>query len=332
MPSDSIRFQNPIAGDEGYAEVGGDDDTDSSHRTATLHHTLGSTARLVREDGTPGTSADPNDNEAGWKLGWKDNSVGWMQHMESEYSKQSNLDNVKYDVESKAEKSLGPVRFVWAFVYRMGKNTHDHSGMPENTLHEFKPKQVWGLQDRIPLECWQLCHRLWQSGFTLQHDFSATGEFLILRVGLAYKILVEEAELERIPMRLKRQKGTHKFLSQMVERYPSYPTTDVKGDCETPFTSALEQRITHSRLNRKVNMHLEGIHHVNKRKSVYHKMHKKIEKFLPVTGRQIFGLMVAHGAYRPNAEAVFGQLVKRVADRINNDFWCTVHHPGTCPV
>jgi hypothetical protein len=146
----------------------------------------------------PGSELDLTGSEwdtlGGWKKGWKDNTVGWM--VRSVEMNRAQLDeaqeNFKYDPVSRQEKSLGiDPRFPWAFVYHMGQHAHERSGMPEGTLPEFKHKQIWDDSDRIPLECWQLCHRLKRSHFTWKHDFSSTGEFIIVRVGLPYKRLVK---------------------------------------------------------------------------------------------------------------------------------------------
>ena len=73
------------------------------------------------------------------------------------------------------------------------------------------------------------------------------------------------------------------------------------------------------------------MHHIVKRDKILHKIQNLLAKHKKVTGRQLYSMMLSHGAYLPHATQIFGEAVVHVARVVLTDFWCTVHHPGGYP-
>lgn len=92
--------------------------------------------------------------------------------------------NWRFSVDTGMELDMGPITPAWAFVFKMGQKDHK---APKAT---FEARKTYEDKDMIPLEAWQICHRLWKHDFHITHYFSTLGNLLIILVGLPYKTLV----------------------------------------------------------------------------------------------------------------------------------------------
>ena len=135
--------------------------------------------------------------------------------------------NYKYNPSTQEEEDLSKIVTAWAWCFHMG---HNDDSPPDAEAQPHKPQ--YSASDKIPLEAWQLAHRMFKFDFHIEHSFTATGEFLLLACGLPYKILLQEASADRCDMRMRTTKGLHDFKTEFIERY----VCDEHG---MPFTSTI---------------------------------------------------------------------------------------------
>eukprot|EP01043_Picozoa_sp_COSAG02_P023781 COSAG02_NODE_1279_length_13487_cov_7.611696_12_plen_1124_part_00 len=243
-------------------------------------------------------------------------NVGWLKRREAEQAEQQRNEkhNWKYSCETGREEDLGPIKFSWAFAFRMGIKD---DGPPEQT---FAVKQQYADSDPIPLECWQLCHRLWAHNFHIKHAFSTLGDLLIILIGLPYKMSVEEATKMRLTMRLQKTKGMHGYQPEVAEQY-----------AEATFSSAAQQGLTLFRLKVRAQVDPDmmlpmSVKQVPKQVELK-KMLSKFERRVDIRGRMIGKLMNLYGAHRPHAERVFGATTTKIRDAVLNDPWMVTRVP-----
>ena len=138
----------------------------------------------------------------------------------------------KYDCDLKQLRDLGQIKFSWAFVFKLG--VKDDGPKTDKSVPGGDSDAAPQDGERIPLEAWQLANRLWELDFHIEHEFTLLYDMLILLVGLPYKKLCEEANDQKIKMRLCKTKGMAEYMEEMTELY-------AVGDPETgsPFTSAM---------------------------------------------------------------------------------------------
>eukprot|EP01048_Picozoa_sp_COSAG05_P010916 COSAG05_NODE_992_length_6265_cov_7.908693_1_plen_1089_part_00 len=245
--------------------------------------------------------------------------VAWLERrekMQSQREKRLRL-NWKYDCYEKQEVDLGACRYTFAFVFKMGVQD-------DGPLDQKRPmKRVWGPSDPIPLEVWQLCHRMWKVDFHISHAFSSAGDRITILVGLPYKVLIEEATKTRIKMRLRRTKGVHHFNPYMIERYAI--GTEETG---SPFTSAHRQQILMSRLKKTARANPDDMsrHRAQKDKELA-KLRQRFDTRQEIRGRQLQHLLEHFGAFRPFASKVFGPLVVKIRDVVISDPWMLIAPP-----
>jgi hypothetical protein len=252
---------------------------------------------------TPGADGSAAENHT-WReeLGilYKKNNCAWLLRREAAQNKKIAEEkmNWKYNPETQSMEDLGPVITTMAFCFQMGVNDNYEPKTNEaKALAEVKAR--YGPEDWIPLEAWQVCHRLWKQNFHIEHSFSATGEYLIIAIGLPYKILLEEATHERTDMRLRNTKGSHDFKEEFVEKYPVMPS----GCC---FSSALMQSLAVNRLNRKAHVYPETMGRVPNKMSTLKPVRSLYKRNHEIRGRSLYTMFRSFGCYRPHASEIFG--------------------------
>ena len=250
------------------------------------------------------------------QLDKRGHNVGWLKRREARAERKQRREkhNWKFDCETRQEEDLGPIKFTWAFTFRMG--------IKDNGPPEQKPviKQSYQDEDQIPLECWQLCHQLWQHDFHIKHAFSTLGDSLIILVGLPYKLLVEEATRMRLSMRLQKTKGMHAYQPEMAEQY-----------AQPIFSSAAQQELTLFRLKVRAQIDPDmmlpmSVKQVPKQVELK-KLMSKFERRIEIRGRMIRSLMNLYGAHRPHAGEVFGVTTTKLRDAVLNDPWMVSRPP-----
>jgi hypothetical protein len=248
---------------------------------------------------------------------YKTNTVDWLQTCTERSNARiaSEQLNYKFDAYTRTQKDLGDVSNSWAFVFHMGRQDDGPSGTDaQGVKHEYETA------DKIPLQAWQLCHRMWKQDFSLHYSFSTTGEYIIVALGLPYKVLVQEASAISINMRMRSTKGSHPFKEEMIERYPDF------GHCGC-FNSALRQGLCLARLKRKAKIFPETIGMTSSKSAAFKPVRSLFKHKHAIRGRTLYKMFDAFGCYRPNAGAIFGDLVKRVALYVMQDEWVTFEHP-----
>eukprot|EP01048_Picozoa_sp_COSAG05_P017828 COSAG05_NODE_2502_length_2975_cov_2.805633_1_plen_344_part_10 len=269
---------------------------------------------------------DPHDVTPGRDIvyGSLRGDIAWLdrrEEMQAEREESLRL-NWKYDCEQRTEVDLGKIRLTFAFVFQMGKQDDG----PSN--HKRELKRQWEAADQIPLEAWQLAHRMWKADFHVTHHFSPSGDRLTILVGLPYKILVEEATQMRIKMRLRRTKGVAHFNPHLVERYAvgSEKTTGYLGG--SPFTSAHRQGLCLRRLKKHARVNPNDL--LTRRAHKANELTKLRTQFNlrhAIRGRHLQHLMEHFGAFRPFASKIFGDTVIRTRDVVASDPWMLIAPP-----
>jgi hypothetical protein len=251
----------------------------------------------------------------------RDHDVGWLRRREAKQDEKQRLErhNWKYDCEAGKEIDLGPIKFTWAFTFRMGLKD---DGPPEDKPERIK--QQYSDEDNIPLECWQLCHRLWKHDFHIKHAFTTLGDGLIILIGLPYKLLEEEATRMRINMRIQKTKGTHGYQPEMAEQY-----------AVSRFESSAQQGLTLFRLKVRAQVDPDlmlpmSVAQVPKQMELK-KLVNKFQRRVEIRGRMLRAIMNLYGTHRPYAEEVFGPLTCKLRDAVLQDPWMVVRPPEKVP-
>ena len=301
-----IKFTNPLGGD------GADRGDDAAEHPATT-------------DESRRNLSDVPDRKKG--------TIGWLKRREEKQSvrvEEQNM-NCKYDPNHHFDEGLlllGTVKYSWAFCFKMGvkDDSLNEPSKADRASRESKlAERTSDLPDdhAIPLEAWQLCHRLWKHDFEIRHKVSMLGDKLLILVGLPYTLLLEEAARSRMNIRLIQTKGMHKFDKHMVELYP-HGTVHVPS----PFNSAHRQRLVLERMVRRAKLNPETMttHRVKKKHHLDRLMHKHRDR-KEIRGRHLIDLMNVYGAYRPYADKVIGSMVKSVSMAILEDQWMVLKAP-----
>ena len=272
---------------------------------------------------------------------FKSNNLEWLQAREVKQAAKNHERrlNWKYKVAARGEVDLGKIKVDLAFVFHMGLEPADgeaaaSAGAPDEVevqsptaVQSPKAKKrtaklpgEYRPEDEIPLECWQFCHILWKHDFHIEHQLFSTGEYIIILVGLPYKLLVEEAHVNHTHMRLERTKGSHDFRAEMAERY-------AKVDGDSPFTSAQRQLLTISRMKRCAKIHPETLAMHESKLDAFDIMRRRYTAKARITAREVYNVMRAYGCYRPKAGNIFGLTVKKVATSVADNEWQSFVHP-----
>ena len=263
-------------------------------------------------------------------------TVGWLERQETSELERITQERLhyKFNVETGREEALGPcvagsqlacilpfslalaraadrcdgmcrIKYSWVFVYKMGYKD-------DGPNIKFKPKQQWHSKDRIPLEVWQLVHRLKENHFHVKHTFSMMGDLVFIFIALPYKTLVETAKRMRIRMRLKTTKGTHGFQPEMAELYAT-------GDRDngSTFSSAHRQGLTLFRLKlyAHIDPELSFVHKNLNKEAALRKMKKKQSKNKSFRGMQIGQLMNMYGVRKHSSAAQHSTAQRSAAQR-----------------
>jgi hypothetical protein len=162
----------------------------------------------------------------------------------------------------------------------------------------------------------------------------------------------------RMGMRLAKTKGIHGYLPEMTELYAIDVFDPLRG---SPFTSAMRQGLSLYRLQTKAKVTPLFAPFIYKKRTFYQdrlgtnigkalknrtvfaqvdpdampsnrvkkthvlsKIKKQHSHGKEIRGRQITNLMNLFGAYRPRADQVFGETVKRVSNLVLADEWMVI--------
>ena len=171
----------------------------------------------------------------------------------------------------------------------------------------------------VPTECVDMCSRLWAADFQLKlHLGDHNSEELFVLVAAPYEIPVEEANVVRPMMRIKKVKGSAPFTSDNVPHY----TPDLYAHDRTTatcFTSGIRQRLVWNRLKRVAGLDLEENEDQLPREKCLEYLKRDLEKHKLIRASKVRELLVAHGGFRPNAKEELGAPVEELAEQVLAD-------------
>jgi hypothetical protein len=118
------------------------------------------------------------------------------------------------------------VKMVWAFVFNMPEGSHtgldpdeegdDMADDLDNEGNDHVPHTM-----RVSHEAWMCCEKILASDLCMKHVIPIDGRHLIVAVGARHKILVEEAEVVEMLMRMQETKGAFEFHPDLIRFYSS---------------------------------------------------------------------------------------------------------------
>eukprot|EP01045_Picozoa_sp_COSAG04_P016587 COSAG04_NODE_1396_length_6931_cov_2.029420_6_plen_339_part_01 len=245
-------------------------------------------------------------------------TFGWLKEGQARQREKEDREKLhfKYDVDLKQLRDLGQIKFSWAFVFKLG--VKDDGPKTDKSVPGGDSDAAPQDGERIPLEAWQLANRLWELDFHIEHEFTLLYDMLILLVGLPYKKLCEEANDQKIKMRLCKTKGMAEYMEEMTELY-------AVGDPETgsPFTSAMRQTLSFTRMKNFIEIDKRAHSRQDKFDNLKH-LQRKVKRKQHIYGRELKELMRHWGCHRPNAGATFSDTLLQVARNILEDPWMLV--------
>ena len=250
-------------------------------------------------------------------------TFGWLKRGEERQRQKEEREKLhwKYDCDLKQLRDLGQIKFSWAFVFKLG--VKDDGPKTDKSVPGGDSDAAPQDGERIPLEAWQLANRLWELDFHIEHEFTLLYDMLILLVGLPYKKLCEEANDQKIKMRLRKTKGMAEYMEEMTELY-------AVGDPETgsPFTSAMRQTLSFTRMKNFIEIDKRAKSRQDKFGNLK-QLQRKVKKKQHIYGRELKELVRHWGCHRPNATATFSDTLLQVARNILEDPWMLVSQPPT---
>eukprot|EP01048_Picozoa_sp_COSAG05_P018940 COSAG05_NODE_2864_length_2557_cov_1.388527_1_plen_484_part_00 len=254
---------------------------------------------------------------------YKNNDINWLIRREAKQAVKIREQNMHahYDSRSGQMIDLGMIRNSWAFVFHMARPDDGKDADDINPQY----KHMYDPQDKIPLECWQLAHRLWKQDFQISHSFSTTGEYIILSAGLPYQLQIDEAKAMKINMRLSLTKGSHGFIEELVPRYPRSASSN------TCFNSSHRQGLCLARMKRKCKIYPELMTIVTSKTQAFKAVRSLVKHEKKVRGRVLYKMFDAMGCYRPHAEEIFGSTIKHLSQIVLDDEWIIFYPPDETP-
>ena len=248
-----------------------------------------------------------------WAQRYKHNNLAWMARRRDKQVQREadNQFNFMYDCATKSMRDLGLINNTWAMVFHLGRvDDYGVIETPHNPAVEQDPAT------RIPLEVYQLLHRMWKYDFHIDFSLSTSGEYLIVMVGLSYRILIEEAQAAKVAMRLKLTKGSVGFTEELIQRYPAPAMWN-----GTPFSSANQQMLVISRMKRKANIYPQRMLLVVAMESTLAPIRTMFTRGFKIRGHSLYKMFKAFGVYRPHGEQIFGQAVSDLSKLVLEDKW-----------
>ena len=108
------------------------------------------------------------------------------------------------------------IRMAWAMVFLLPvdkkKNKKHHPASTNGEQHHARRRP-------ISHETWMVCEQLFACKLILQHHVTPDGKSLIVQIGASLNVLVEEAHISRISIRLQETKGILPFHRDLLEFY-----------------------------------------------------------------------------------------------------------------
>ena len=225
------------------------------------------------------------------------------------------------------EVSLGDTVMSWCMVFAMEEDftePEENEGAESDEADDVEPIVL------VPRECVDLCQRLWTSDVEVHCAPSADGDEIFVTFGLTYEMLVDEAGVTKIHMRLKDAMGQTPFETEMMHHYaPNQFEEDATR--LTVFTSAIRQRLTWNRMVRLAGVDLEdSMHYVAREDSMHILMHH-LEHNHHIRAKLVKEVLSAHGAFRAKSSETLGDKVEQIAGQVIAEpfFTCEPTHVMT---
>lgn len=102
---------------------------------------------------------------------------------------------------------LGETQMSWCLIYKLEKAADDS----QKTDNFDTPPEML-----VPMECVDLCQRLWAVDVIVHCKTSADGSEIFITAGLTYEMLVDEAQFVRPSMRLNDAMGSTRFEAEKM--------------------------------------------------------------------------------------------------------------------
>jgi hypothetical protein len=216
--------------------------------------------------------------------------------------------------------------------------------------------QIDSTHTEVSLQAWSLCSQMTAAGFSVQPLMSSSDkDRLHIKIGLPYQLLVEEAEEMSISMRLRQTKGTCEFHQELMPRFPQFEYRGRRQDTSkgrtiesdtmdgpgltTCFTSAHAQQLTMHRMKRVTRIYPQMLVKTRKKGDLLKKLKDKVDRQskeqhvahnVPhdsrgaIRAHDLFLMLQAFGAYRPQALSLFGHAVAAVAKEVRDNPWLVI--------
>ena len=202
------------------------------------------------------------------------------------------------------QHKLGQQRYQWCVIFDM-------------------VEKVEGADFVLSDECVEIMQRLAAANIIMEAQLSCDGVEIILQLGCSYEVFIEEANAMKPTMRLKSTLGSAEFSSEFID----YFATNRFQTIPIVFTSGMRQRLVWNRMARLAKINLEDREFMPNKDKCMKEVKNKIDKSDEIRGQELVELLSSHGAFRPNAEEIFGKggrLIAEVAKAVLADSFFTV--------
>eukprot|EP01048_Picozoa_sp_COSAG05_P015980 COSAG05_NODE_1997_length_3729_cov_2.409091_2_plen_536_part_00 len=247
------------------------------------------------------------------------------------------------------------VEMVWAFEFAMPEESWASSGSPhfdidiefDDTGNAEGDTSVTGevLHAKVSHEAWVACEKIFAADLTLHHVIPIDGRTIIIGVGARFDVLLDEATVQKVQMRLEETKGLVNFHPDLVRFYNSNHggLNEFKGGNWAPrnsteeqmmkhwlpddnlddrqlgqrqarnheiFQSSMAQRLVMARLKRLGRYDPEHVMRLSQKGNAAEKALKYVEnrcvaRRKNITASNLHDMLILHGGYRPLANTVF---------------------------
>ena len=232
--------------------------------------------------------------------------------------------------------NLGPVSADWCFSFQLSMSRENVIVDKTDAAADFTLTD----DTAIPLQAYQIVHQLLLCGFSISHAVSGRSNRLHILIGLPYKLLVEEAELMKVGMRLLNTKGICPFRRELIPCFPKHaykadrPSTRstqeaVAGAHSTCFSSAHRQGLTMMRMKRAAKIHPEVLTQGKKKGALLDSIRQKLKtRSEGIRSYNMYRVLRSFGLYRDFAEVLFGRELVDVARRIKDNMYEKIKPPS----
>jgi hypothetical protein len=227
-----------------------------------------------------------------------------------------------------ASIDLGETRMSWAMVFELEKRVPQEK--EEGDAEDEEDEEDAGAMPEpdesgllVPRECIDLCQRLWAVDVEVHCQVALDGGEIYITVGLTYEMMIDEAEVTGVRMRLNNAMGCSPFEHSKLHHYAPN-LFDEHPEKATVFTSAHRQRLTWSRMARLGGINLEdSLHYIDRDSSMAILVHH-LEHNHHVRAKLVKEVLTACGAFRPHAGDILGEKVKTLAAQVISEPFFTV--------